>query len=105
MDRRKNMYRNSEFTHEKDRIVLYGDGNEVLAEITFREIEEGLVDINHTFVDESLRGQGIADKLMKELTHRLIDEGKRAVATCSYAESWLEKHEDIKKRLSRVKIQ
>ena len=36
--------------------------------------------------------EGIAGKLMSELTDELEKRGLRAVPTCSYAVSWFEKH-------------
>ena len=58
-----------EFTHNKNQIALYTEDGKLLAEITFPNINDKTVDINHTFVDQSLRGQGIA-----------------------YAVKWFEKH-------------
>lgn len=50
------------------------------------------LEVNHTFVDASLRGQGIAGKLMNELADELDKRGLKAVPTCSYAVGWFEKH-------------
>lgn len=80
------------FTHNENQIALYSETGELLAEITFPYIDKDTVDINHTFVDPSLRGQGIAGKLMNELTDELRKRGLKAVPTCSYAVGWFEKH-------------
>lgn len=80
------------FTHEENRITLYSETGSLLAEITFPNIDENTVDVNHTFVDASLRGQGIAGKLMQELVSDLEKRGLKAVPTCSYAQGWFEKH-------------
>ena len=53
------------------------------------------VEINHTFVDASLRGQGIAGKLMTELISELEKRISKRVPTCSYAVSWFEKHRNM----------
>lgn len=82
------------FTHEENQIALYSDTGSLLAEITFPNIDENTVDVNHTFVDASLRGQGIAGKLMQELVSDLEKKGLKAVPTCSYAQRWFEKHEE-----------
>ena len=76
------------FIMEENRIYLGGDNGEVLAEATFPTISEGVVNVNHTFVDESLRGQGIASKLMKALAESLREKGGKAYPTCSYAVKW-----------------
>ena len=53
-----------EFIHDKERIYANNEEGEMICEITFPEVEPDLYDIDHTFVDDSLRGQGIAGKLM-----------------------------------------
>ena len=53
-----------EFTKEKSKIAYYNEEGKILAEVTFPAVNKNTVNINHTFVDESLRGQGIAGKLM-----------------------------------------
>ena len=77
---------------ERDRVqVLDGQWN-VLAEVTFPVVEPGIVEINHTFVDESLRGQGVAGQLMGRAVASIAASGYYARPTCSYAVSWFEKH-------------
>ena len=81
-----------EFIHNENQIVSFSDEGKPLAEIIFPYIDAGTVEINHTFVDASLRGQGIAGKLMTELISELEERNLKAVPTCSYAVSWFEKH-------------
>ena len=52
-----------DISREEHRIFIDKQG-QLLAEITFPFVDEQLVDIDHTFVDVSLRGQGIAGVLM-----------------------------------------
>lgn len=83
------------FLIKNNRIYHETEEKRVLAEITFpaeTEFEENVVNINHTFVDESLRGQGIAGEMMKELITYLKSENFKVVPTCSYAVAWFEKH-------------
>ena len=72
-----------EWKHKEDRIT-YEDQGKVLG--------ENRVNICHTFVDESLRGQGIAGQLLERAAKQLRSQGKQAVPTCSYAVLWFEKH-------------
>lgn len=65
---------------------------QMLAEVTFPEVEPGVVDINHTFVDDSLRGQGVADELLRRAVDAIAHNGERTRASCSYATHWFEKH-------------
>lgn len=80
-----------DFSYFSDKITR-NDQTKTLAEVDFPELEPGLVDINHTFVDDSLRGQGVAGKLMEAAADHLRSEGKKAVLSCSYAVKWFEKH-------------
>ena len=64
----------------------------LLAEVTFPETESGVCTINHTFVDDSLRGQGIAGQLVQMAIKQIVQRGKNISATCSYAHHWLKKH-------------
>ena len=77
---------------ERDRIQYLDDSWNVLAEVTFPVVEPGVVEINHTFVDESLRGQGVAGQLMHRAVASIAASGYFARPTCSYPVSWFEKH-------------
>lgn len=81
-----------EFQTEAGRIWLADAQGKTIAEVLFPEEGAGRVNVTHTFVDDSLRGQGVAGKLMEALTAELRRQGKRAVLTCSYAAGWFEKH-------------
>lgn len=86
--------------YENDRIYMENEQGETIAEVTFPKVSQNKVNVNHTYVDRSLRGQGIADKLLKALAEDLKKNNKKAVATCSYAVDWFEKHpeyEDVYK--------
>ncbi|MFV0481457.1 MAG: GNAT family N-acetyltransferase [Campylobacteraceae bacterium] len=82
------------FIYEKDRIYAKDENEEVVAEITFPLIDENTVNINHTFVSPKLRGGGVASKLMLECCEVLKKEGKKAVATCSYADIWFKRNSE-----------
>ena len=84
-----------DFKHNENQIALYSESGDLTAEITFPYIDENTVDIDHTFVDASLRGQGIAGKLMDELIKELQDRGLKAAPSCSYAVKWFEKHPEF----------
>lgn len=80
------------FTYTPNQIALYSDDNQLLAEVTYPSVDEDTVNIDHTFVDPSLRGQNIADQLMRAAAEQLKKEQKKAVVTCSYAVKWFGKH-------------
>jgi len=90
-----------EFMHEDNRIYLndntcnFTDGGKLIAEVTFPSDSDNTVNINHTFVDDSLRGQGIAGKLMEAAALQIRASGKKAKPTCSYAVKWFEEHTEF----------
>lgn len=79
---------------ENGRIYSVDENNELLAEATYIPAGDGTVDINYTYVNPVLRGQGIADLMMEAVAELLRKGGLRAVASCSYANAWLRKHRD-----------
>ena len=83
-----------DFKRNENQIALYSETGALLAEVTVPYTDEShsAVEVDHTFVDASLRGQGIAGKLMIELADELKKRGLKAVPTCSYAVHWFEKH-------------
>ncbi len=83
------------FIKESNRIYAEDSNGMVIAEVTFPRVSEQVVDINHTFVDNSLRGQGIADLLLKETVVLLQEKGLKAQLSCSYAIKWFEKHPEL----------
>jgi len=81
-----------DFIYHSNQISYFDDEGKLLAEVTFPEIEPDVVDINHTFVDQSLRGQGIAGRLIEAAAKEIRSRNKKAVLSCPYAQNWLEKH-------------
>ena len=79
------------FVKEKGRIYCLKNGS-VVAEITFPEIETGVFDINHTFVDSSMQGRGIAAQLVRYAINEINLYGGQVRASCSYAKKYIEKN-------------
>lgn len=48
-------------------------------------IETDVITINHTYVDESLRGQGVAFKLLSKVIDYAKSKNKKIHPVCSYA--------------------
>lgn len=80
-----------EFITEKDRIYATDPSGKVVAEVTF-PTKDGVSTINHTFVDPSLRGEGVAGKLVRLAADKILAEGHKIAATCSYAVAWFKRH-------------
>lgn len=81
-----------DFIQEANKIFLNDDNNHMIAVVTFPKASEGIVTIDHTFVDPSLRGQGVAGKLMEAAVAYFRSQNIKAKPTCSYAVKWFEEH-------------
>ena len=73
-------------------IVITGEDETETAKITFPETSPNVYNIKETFVDDSLRGQGIAGKLVQMAITEINKRGGEITASCSYAKKWIEKH-------------
>ncbi len=88
-----------EYITYKNRIAAMENGEEV-GEVTFapqgRGLQyserDGVYVINHTYVDDRYRGQGIAAELVRRAVETIESRGGRVEATCSYALLWLAKN-------------
>ena len=81
-----------EFQETNGRIWVENEEGRLVAEITFPETRPGVADVDHTFVDASLRGQGAAGRLVEAAAAQLRRRGMKAVLTCSYAKKWFGDH-------------
>ncbi|SHF83195.1 GNAT family N-acetyltransferase [Ornithinibacillus halophilus] len=66
---------------------------EPLAEITYQKTNESTITVDHTFVSDELRGQGMAGKLVEKVVSYARDEGYKIIPECSYAKNKIEKTE------------
>jgi len=83
------------FLFENGRFYLENENQKTVAEITYTNAGEILI-IDHTFVDESLRGKGIAAKLVDTVVKYAIDEQKKIIPLCPYAKKMLNGNEAYK---------
>lgn len=81
------------FLIQPNRIYAEDSSGRLLAEVTYSE-SEGCWNIEHTFVDDSLRGQGIAGQLMQTIADQAKSQKKRLLPVCSYAVQWFHKHKE-----------
>ena len=84
--------RNGHFAYE------YIDGSERLAEITWSE-KDGVMYMDHTYVSDLLRGQGIAKKLLDQAADYARTNNLKMNAICSYVVTAFDKssaYDDVK---------
>jgi predicted GNAT family acetyltransferase len=76
------------------------DGKRV-AEMTFTRSNPSLVIIDHTQVDDSLRGQGAARKLLDAAVAWARETNTKVIATCPYAKAQFDKDPSIRDVLAK----
>lgn len=75
----------------ENKFYIGDDIKEPLAEITFIENGDNRLVIDHTYVSDELRGQGIAGELVEKVVTRAREKGKKIMPLCPYAKSKLKK--------------
>jgi hypothetical protein len=65
--------------------------NKEEAEMTYTYIDKNTININHTEVKETLKGQGIGYKLINEAVAFMRKNNLKASPTCSYVKAVFEK--------------
>jgi len=74
-----------DYITDENRIYLPDKNWNILAEIDFEKVDDKTYNISHTFVDDSLRGQGIGGELVEKAMTYLISKWYKVSATCPYA--------------------
>jgi uncharacterized protein len=64
------------------------------AEIHYAESEDGNLIVDHTFVSEEFRGQGVGEKLVKEVVQYARDKQKKIIPECTYAQKQFERNQE-----------
>jgi predicted GNAT family acetyltransferase len=49
-------------------------------------------DFHHTMVPDSMRGMGVAGKLVETALRHVSDQNGKVIPTCSYVKGYIEKH-------------
>ena len=85
-----------EIQHQDDGVVgrffVEADG-ELLAEMTYKW-HDSYININHTEVDDRLRGQSIGARLVAAAVQWARDRQIKIAATCPFAKAVLQKKEE-----------
>jgi uncharacterized protein len=82
------------FIYEPNQITVKDEDGTVIVKATFPLIKPNVVNVNHTFVDPKLRGQGIASILMHEVVKFAKQMHYKVVATCPYAVVWFKRNKE-----------
>ncbi|MFB7156618.1 MULTISPECIES: GNAT family N-acetyltransferase [unclassified Lysinibacillus] len=83
---------------EQKYAFVYEQEGERLAEITWQQKGQVMV-MDHTYVSDKLRGQGVAKKLLDHAATYAREQGYKMEAVCSYVVAAFEKsnaYDDVK---------
>ncbi|GAB3042869.1 GNAT family N-acetyltransferase [Virgibacillus ainsalahensis] len=75
----------------ENKFYVGDDIKDPLAEITFVQNGGGKLIIDHTYVSDELRGQGIAGKLVEKVVVHAREKDRKVLPLCPYAKSKMEK--------------
>ncbi|WP_035563176.1 GNAT family N-acetyltransferase [Hymenobacter sp. IS2118] len=62
------------------------------AELAYARPAEGVIDFTHTFVDEQLRGQGLAEELARAGLTFAKNDNLKVKTSCSFMAGFVERH-------------
>lgn len=80
-----------EVKHDESRQEFYVELEGHRAYVAY-QTRDGELDIRHTIVPAAIGGRGIASVLVKAAYDYGLCKGLKAIATCSYAVVWLQRH-------------
>ena len=83
-----------ELQYGPNKIWMENEAGTVVAEVDFVERTTAITTSSIPFVDDSLRGQGAAGKLVKAAADEIRRRHKKTATSCSYADAWFRRHKD-----------
>ncbi|WP_413382023.1 GNAT family N-acetyltransferase [Alkalihalobacillus sp. 1P02AB] len=83
-----------EIQKEANRHFINNENGEMIGEVTYRATDEGKVILDHTFVDESRRGENIASELVASVVTEMKKQNKKIVPLCPFAKAEFKKKKE-----------
>lgn len=87
----------------KNKFYIGNSETEFIAEITY-ELEGNVMIVDHTFVGEELRGQGIARKLLDRLLEYAKENNYKIYPVCPYVVTMFERNPEWDYLLAKQNI-
>lgn len=92
-----------DYIYEDNRIYAKREDSLLLAEVTFPARDQTRVNVDHVYVDQSLRGQGVASELMLLAYNYIKEKNLKIIAKCPYAIAWFKRNEQYQDIVVNVK--
>ncbi|PKV63054.1 GNAT family N-acetyltransferase [Pontibacter ramchanderi] len=86
-------------THDKEYQQFTASIGDEEAELAYATPSDEVMDFTHTFVPESARGKGVANKLIEEGLCYAEENGKKVIATCPVVKKFIDRNENYQKLL------
>ncbi|MEE1228118.1 MAG: N-acetyltransferase [Lachnospiraceae bacterium] len=80
------------YTLYSDKIVLENEDHKTVAQLNFPEVEDGINEISHVFVDRSLNAQSTADRMMDKAISHFRKVHHQVIPACDYAVDYFKNH-------------
>lgn len=81
---------------ESKGIVYINEGSGNLAEMTWVKGGDGYIIVDHTMVDDSLKGQGIGRKLIDRIVALARERNLKILPLCPFVKATFEKVKEIR---------
>lgn len=78
------------FEKNRNRAALYDEKDNLAGESTFSPSDDKWI-IDHTYVNENLRGNGYASQLIEMIVQKARNENMKIIPLCPYAKKEFEK--------------
>jgi hypothetical protein len=90
---------NDEVKHSKEKQLFFIVVGKQRAELHYFMETESVMNVMSTYVPDSLRGKGIAGKLVEECLHYAKENSYRIIPSCSYVHSYIKNHPEYETML------
>ena len=87
---------NRTIRHEPDARRFATDIDGKTAYITYRDLGNGVLDLDHTFVPREHRGGGLASHLTAHALSYAREHGYRIVPSCPFVAAYLQRHPEFR---------
>lgn len=77
-------------------MVFINEGEKNLAEMTWVKGGDGYIIVDHTMVDDSLKGQGVGRKLLNHIVELARDRNLKIMPLCPFVVATFKKVDEIR---------
>ncbi|MBW3535067.1 MAG: N-acetyltransferase [Gemmatimonadetes bacterium] len=79
---------------DERRFVAVVEGNENY--LSYAALEDGALDFRHTWVDPSLRGRGVGERIVRTALEHAREHGLQVVPSCWYVGAVVRRHPEYR---------